>query len=241
MPVGWEAIELYPPYRADTWNPALAPLWAENDLLASVLRRNLIDNKLREIDPNAHARKRMAKLIADFESLLEGDEEPLHQFVKSNPELLCPTHNRMWSKLPLGDRVTDFVFREPAGQYTLVELERASLALFREDGQQRAELTHAIDQVTDWRRYIEDNLRYAQQELKLEGISGNPKCLVVIGRQATLTPEMRRKLVTIQNGMPWLKLMTYDDVLSNARSTFENIVGPIWDPGPNMEVYLLQG
>src|SRR5207248_3150614 len=99
--------------------------------------------------------KKMAKIIVDCNALLDGPEEPLHQFIKSNPGLLCPTHYRVWSKLSLGRRDTDFVFREASGEYLLVELEGPSRPLFRTDGQQREELTHAIDQVMDWRRYIE--------------------------------------------------------------------------------------
>jgi hypothetical protein len=182
IPVGWEAIELFPPYHTDVWNPDLASDWAESDLLGAVLQRNIRDNQFHAIDPNAAARKQMAKLIAECESLLDGNEEPLHQFIKANPELLCPTHYQVWSKLSLGKRDTDFVFREPSGDYLLVELEKPSHLLFRVDGQQREELTHAIDQVTDWRRYIEDNLRTVQQELGLDGISSNPSCLIVIGR-----------------------------------------------------------
>ena len=65
----------------------------------------------------------MARVIADGQKLLDGPEEPLHQFVKINPEILCPTHYKVWSKLSLGKRDTDFVFRQPSGDYLLVELE----------------------------------------------------------------------------------------------------------------------
>jgi hypothetical protein len=121
----------------------------------------------------------------------------------------------------------------------LVEIEKPSHLIFRSDGQQREELTHAIDQITDWRRYIEDNLRTVQNELGLKGISANPSCLIVIGRSASLTEESRRKLIAIQNAMPKLRIMTYDDVIANAKAAAENILGPLWDAGPGVEVYLL--
>ena len=237
LPFGWEAIELFPPYDPDTWDPSLAPLWAEMNLLAAITRHNLWDQKLREIDPNAQARKMMAELILQYESLLAGPEEPLHQFIKKNPQLLCPTHDRVWSKLPLGNRISDFVFREPAGGYLLVELEQPSHLLFRKHGQPRQALNHAIDQVMDWRRYLEDNLSTAQRELGLEGISSNPRCLIVIGRSSSLDEGNRRKLTSMENASPWLKIMTYDDLLANAKATAENILGPLWDAGPNTEVY----
>jgi hypothetical protein len=239
IPAGWEALELFPRYPIEVWNPDTAALWAENDLLAAVLQRNLRDNQFKALDPMAEARKLMARILSECEKLLDGKEEPLHQYIKAHPELLSPTHYRMWSKLSLGKRDTDFVFREPSGDYLLVELESPLRPLFRADGQQREELTHAIDQIVDWRRYIEDNLRTVQQELGLDGISTNPACLIVIGRSSSLNDESRRKLVALQNSMPKIRIMTYDDLIANAKAAAENILGPLWDPGPNAEVYLL--
>jgi hypothetical protein len=124
----------------------------------------------------------------------------------------------------LGKRETDFVFRQPSGDYLLVELEKPSHFLFRNDGQQRAELTHAIDQVMDWRRYIEDNLATVQKELGLEGISSNPSSLIAIGRSSSLDEHGKRKLVTLESAIPKLKIMNYDDMLANARATAENLL-----------------
>jgi hypothetical protein len=146
---------------------------------------------------------------------------------------------RAWSKLRLGSKVTDFVLRESTGDYILVELENPAQPLFRKDGQPSAELTHAVDQTTEWKRYLEDNLSYAQRELGLEGISSSPRRLVVMGRSAQLTEENRRKLVTMENDQPRLKIMTFDDLLTSAQAAFENLLGPLWDPGPNAEVYFL--
>jgi antiviral defense system Shedu protein SduA len=239
LPLGWEAIEIYPSYKPEIWDENLAALWAERDLLAAVARRNLRAEQFRNIDPNAQARKQKTQLLAAFANLLDGPEEPLHQFIKESPQLISPTYARVWSKLRLGARTTDFVLREPNGDYVLVELENPSFALFRKDGQQSAELTHAIDQVTDWKRYLEDNLSYAQRELGLEGISVSPRCLVVIGRSNSLSEENRRKIVAMENDRPRLKIVTYDDLQANAHAAFQNLLGPLWDPGPNAEVYFL--
>jgi Shedu protein SduA, C-terminal len=235
--VGWRTIEVYPEFNADTWNPDIAALWAETDLLAAVARRNLQEAHYAALDPHAAARQRMIELLRQLEEHLNGPEEPLHQFIRQYPQLLSPTYTSVWSKLPLGNRATDFVFKEPPTDYLLVELERASHRLFREDGQQKEELTHAIDQVMDWRRYIEDNHDTVQRELGLQGISVNPRALVVIGRRAILTPVNERKLVTMNNATPRLRILTYDDVLTSARATAENMLGPLWTPGTNAQVY----
>src|SRR5206468_827670 len=106
---GWQEIEVYGPFSAAIWRPEVARMWAETDLLAAVARRNLQDAQFRAIDPNAAARKRVALLLEEFQGILNGPEEQVHQFIRDHPELLSPTHTRMWSKLPLGARVTDFI------------------------------------------------------------------------------------------------------------------------------------
>ena len=108
--------------------------------------------------------------------------------------------------MPFGGRDSDFVFREPAGEYLLVEIERPSRRLFRKDGQQHEELTHAVNQVLDWYRYIEDNVDTVRRELKLDGIGIRPDALVVLGRSSMLDEENRRKLQTLRNHHPTIRI-----------------------------------
>ena len=64
-------------------------------------------------------------------------------------------------------------------------------------------------------------------------------CLIVIGRSAHLTSENRGMLTAIENQTPKLKIMTFDDVLANARAVVENTLGPLWDMGPSTQVFYL--
>lgn len=237
LKMGWQALEFYPPLDLAYWKPEYAPLWAENDLLAAVTRQQFADAHFKALDPNVTARKTFQHLFDQFMALLKGPEEPLHQFLKQHPELLCPTHLRMWSKLRLGDRVTDFVFLQPANEYLLVEIESPLRELFRKDGQQREELTHAFNQILDWRVYIEDHLEKVQTELGLGKISPNPSSLIVIGRSSSLTDENRRKITALQSQIPKLRILTYEDVLENAKALAENLFGPIGLTGDNVEFY----
>jgi hypothetical protein len=143
----------------------------------------------------------------------------------------------MWPKLQLGATVTDFVFCDATQDYLLVELERSTLPLFRQDGHPTADLTHAQGQILDWKRYLEDNLQTVQRELGLAGITPNPNGLLVIGRSHTLHPRDRRKLQTMANESPKLRVMTYDDLYENAKAVFENLLGPLWDPGGATQIY----
>jgi hypothetical protein len=72
------------------------------------------------------------------------------------------------SELRLGaDYVVDLVIAsdEASGGmvYTLIELERPQDIPFKANGDKRARLSHALDQVGNWKRWIEDNRREARR------------------------------------------------------------------------------
>jgi len=240
LPVGWQTIEIYPPLGDEYWKPEFAPMWAELDLLAAIAQTNAMSSALRALDGRGAARKHYSELLDEFGKLLEGPEEPAHQFLKQHPELLCPTFDRYWSKMPFGNRVSDFVFREPDNDYLLVEIEAPHRELFRKDNQQREELTHAINQTTDWIQYITDNKQKVEEELGLTGISTNPRTLVVIGRSASLTEDSRHKLATLQALQNKLRILTYDDLIASARANLERILGPLDMKGQNVELYFFK-
>jgi hypothetical protein len=240
LAVGWEAIEIYAPFESAMWRPELASDWAEFDLLAASARHNLRQKQLDAIDPRAATRRQYGERLKEFRSLLDGPEADLQAFLEDNPELLSPTHLRMWKKVPLGRRFTDFVFKEP-NEYVLVELEAPSRPLFRKDGQQSEELTHAIKQVNDWLRYIEDNPDTVRRELGLEGISTHPECLIVIGRSASLNEQDQRQLVTMQGTMPKFRILTYDDAVVAATQSITNLLGSIPQTEGAVEIYYKWG
>ncbi len=111
--------------------------------------------------------------------------------------------------------------------------------LFIKDGNTSRKLDHARGQIQDWKRYLEDNLATVQREIGLVGISANPNSIVVIGRSESLAEDNRRKLVTIENEAPRLKIMTYDDVYANAKAVVENVLGPLWNVQGNTQIYYL--
>jgi hypothetical protein len=129
LPVGWEAIEIYTRLPEGLWRPEYAPMWAELDLLSVIAQQNIIKNALHQLDGRGAAREKYSGLIDQFEALLAGPEEPCHQFLKANPELICPTYDAPWSKVRFGKHVSDFVFREPRNDYLLVEIEAPPEAL----------------------------------------------------------------------------------------------------------------
>jgi hypothetical protein len=235
--VGWQAVEIYPLLDEAYWRPEYARDWAQLDLQFAIMQRNFVKSELHSLDGRVAARERCAKLLEQFETLLAGPEEPCHQFLKANPELLCASYATAWSKVPFGDHVSDFVFREPHNDYLLVEIEAPHRALFRKDGHPRQALVHAMSQIEDWLGYIQDNKARVERELDFFGISATPRTLVVIGRSESLTEDNRRSLCVMESQRPKLKIMTYDDLIVRARKQFERHFGPLSLRGQNLEIY----
>jgi hypothetical protein len=227
LQTGWRAIEVYPLIAERHWLPEAALQWAETDLLFALFQRNTRDQELAALDGRAEKRRQVVALLSEFETLLAGAEEPMHQFLKKNPILLYPTYDRLWSKVPFGAYVGDFVVRESPDDYVLVEIEAPHRELFRRNGHLRHEFTHAIGQITDWLAYLADHRAEVAAKYDMRGISVSPRGLIVIGRSRGLTDDHRRKLATIQERQPRLRILTYDDVIANARAVFEKILGPL--------------
>ena len=70
------ALELLPRFDADYWKPEFALLWAETDLLAASLACSFVMASLRVLIRTPRPRKNFTSVIAEFETLLDGPEEP---------------------------------------------------------------------------------------------------------------------------------------------------------------------
>jgi hypothetical protein len=240
LPVGWDFIEVFFSTDISYWKPEYTRVWAENDLLASVVAAQFRERHFHDLDPKAAARTELGNLLGNYKNLLDSvpqREEILQVFLKDHPVLLCPSAIKIRPKLEFGSRITDFVFREASGEYLLVEIEPSTSTLFVKNGDTSSELNHARNQILSWRRYIEDNLHTVQKELDLPGISAHPRALLVIGRSQTIDEKNRRTLVSLENESPSTRILTYDDVYDNAKALIENLLGPLWLSIGTTEIY----
>lgn len=64
LAVGWECIEIFPDTVIEEWKVESAALWAEADLLGSVVIAQNREHQLRSLDPRAEARRNYAELLA---------------------------------------------------------------------------------------------------------------------------------------------------------------------------------
>ncbi|MFC1914163.1 Shedu anti-phage system protein SduA domain-containing protein [Chloroflexota bacterium] len=242
LPVGWDCIEIFPFTDVSYWKPEYAHVWADNDILATVVAHHQRERMYDTLDPNATARRRFSNLLQEYNRLLDTEpekEEILQKYLTSHPELLCPASTAIWPKLAIGANVTDFVFKEVLGNYLLVELEKSTDPLFLIKGDRSKELKHAQDQISEWKRYIADNLSTVRTELGLTDISSNPRSLIVIGRSKHLSASNRRILQTMETDSPKNKIITYDELYENTKAIIENLFGPLWAEAGDTRVYAL--
>ena len=162
----------------------------------------------------------LAKLISEAQ-----DERPLQNFFKHNPGLLVQLvrggHGRwVFPKPKLGsEHVPDFMICEQdSGGYHwhLVELENPNYVALTKQGQQTAHLTHAIQQVKNWRIWLRDNSRYAQHELGYADLDSEFHAIIVIGRRNELDPEDLKRYRELSDDK--VEIMSYDRLIDRVVS-----------------------
>jgi hypothetical protein len=224
----WEKLRVFDDIRANTWNPEKAELRATADVLAFVTRQLLgidgssLDEDETPIEAKQASADVLRDLVAEFERLLVDAtrEEELQVYLKEHPELLDLRAISVEPKVPLGaEYVTDFVLRLPDDHYVLVEIERASHALYTQASNPTAAFSHAVQQVQDWLDWSYEHLSYLRQRYPE---IHQPQGLVVIGRRESMTVRGRRALRR-HNAENSVRVITYDDLLDGVRAIANNL------------------
>jgi hypothetical protein len=157
------------------------------------------------------------------------DEKPIQAFFEVNPSMLVQLfrygHGRwVFARPRLGsEHIPDFMVcgLDSAGpHWHLVELESPTCPVLRQDGQPRAEFTHARQQIGDWRIWLRKNNQYAQSQLGYVGLDSEFKATIVMGRRKDLSPKHRERYRELSRDN--IEVMSYDRVLeqviNNART-----------------------
>jgi hypothetical protein len=155
-------------------------------------------------------------LRSEFVQLLNASprEEDLQQLIARNPLILhqFPAELILAKPRILTSFVADFGVLTPAKELVLIELEKASTPLLKQDGGKAAELTHALDQAASWLQVVDDH-RLAF----LDGINlskdqvGHITAVVIAGRDANYNQDHLRRLKA--GNANRIKILTYDDLL----------------------------
>ncbi len=161
----------------------------------------------------------------------EKSEESLQKLLSKNPTLLAPHVVGSWGayvipKPKLGaEYVPDFLLlgvNSNGLDWLMVEIEGARHPIVIRDGSLSKQTRHAVKQVQDWREWLTDNVKYAQDELGYYGLTNRAPGLVVIGRSDPTTERQRSRS---QSGDAGIKIHSWDWLL---RSALNRLDDPLW-------------
>lgn len=158
-------------------------------------------------------------------------EEDVQRFLTDNKQFLIQHlgggHGRyVLPKPKLGkDLVPDYLLAEMDSEgihWHGVELESPSTPMFTAKGEPTARLTHAIQQVRDWREWLKHNIDQANRPdsedgLGLVGIDGNLPATILVGRRKSYPPKFnayRRQTTQDSN----IAIHSYDWLIDQAQS-----------------------
>lgn len=141
-------------------------------------------------------------------------EEDIQAFLEQHPvffSLFIPT--KLMAKPPILTRYkADFAILTSRKELLLVEIERATLKLLKQDGGLHSKLQHAVDQVRDWLRTLDDHRVAALDALglTLDEVAA-VKGVVIAGR----TPHDKKQIRIFRSlSFPEISVYTYEDLLS---------------------------
>ena len=147
-------------------------------------------------------------------------EEELHQWLNTPNHyiFLDPHISKVWSKLSLGEHITDFVIQRSDSTYLLVEIEPGNTPIFtKTKSEPTAAFNHACQQVRDWQRYVRDNVHTVRTELGLSDIY-EPQGMAVIGRSAEIATKAASLRWRDMKNTYSIDVYTYDELCERIRS-----------------------
>jgi hypothetical protein len=215
----WDKIEVSQTFGARRWGVEYATTRGSLDPLRFVAAHLMHMTDATQADVLSG----LETITEEFETLLArpSREEDIQAFLSEHPVLLSPTAANVFPKHRLGERfVCDFAVERAERDYVLVEIEPATHPLFTRQANPSHQLSHAQQQVEDWREWVTQHVAYAQQTLP--GIS-DPDCWIILGRSDTLSGSDRVRLGRRNRELPHITIMTYDDLLSRARRYVDNL------------------
>jgi hypothetical protein len=161
-------------------------------------------------------------------------ESDLQYFFEDNPIMLIQYlggGQGRWvipQKALGSEYVTDFLIADKDSlgfHWQAVELEHPFKKAYKKNGDPTHEMTHAIQQIRNWRSWLQDNLNYAQRNIKENGlglteITPDLPGLIIIGRrneESQMHRIKRRNLGKDSN----IKIHTYDWLYDRAKERVE--------------------
>ncbi|MDO9713161.1 Shedu anti-phage system protein SduA domain-containing protein [Paracraurococcus lichenis] len=152
------------------------------------------------------------------------DEPVFQNFLSNHPQLPDPLAIRVWPKPDLfGFKEPDYIVQRADGTYMVVEIECPGKPLVTSGGHLSADVTHAEQQATDYRRTL--LRKYADLRVYLPGFQ-EPDCLVVVGVERDLDEAQKQVLHDANRNRTHLRIVGFDWLLDRGRTIASNMTHP---------------
>ncbi len=141
------------------------------------------------------------QVIADLQTAINNNSEvELLAILKQNSFLFYELFARKYAIQPIfheinfgGELRCDFAWlndNSDGPEWTLVEIEKPKMSLFKQNNDPTHELNHALEQVTSWRRYFNEN--HAEKR-RIFGAVGRFRYILVVGEKPSWEIEHAAK------------------------------------------------
>ena len=150
------------------------------------------------------------------------EEVKFQEYLEKYPQILDPMAYEVWPRPDLhGFKEPDFIVRRSDNSYLVVEIETPAKLLITGANQLSASATQAITQATQYRRFLVERMQEVRAHLPA---FDDPDCLVVIGREDSLTPDQRVALAADNQSRTKLRVVGFDWLLRRAEAVTSNTV-----------------
>ncbi len=175
------------------------------------------------------ALRNLKELIVDKET-----EDRFHECIGQFPKLLIPGVINCYSKpqlrYPSGKKSPngksfvepDFIFCVGHEMYEIVEIERSNKRTQRSNGQNRAEVTQANFQLTEFEHLIENHPDQVREQFPGIPNATNRQKVLVIGEDNSKNPEVMR------GQFPAVRVETWTEIVSRAEKIVPTIKDDPW-------------
>ncbi len=171
--------------------------------------------------PSPTTRADLESVCNEYQRLIEDEsvrEEALQHFLHDHPILLSPAHEAVIPKQEIGcgrEYEIDFVIREPASRYLIVEIEKPSTRIMTKAGNFTAEFNHAERQMLDFISWIESNLHTARTAMP---DIATPRGVIVVGHTKQLDDSGRARMAAKSAATrAKYEFFCFDELLERAR------------------------
>ncbi len=165
-----------------------------------------------------YTKRALETIVKDFRVLIVKKgvkESELQSFIENNPIVLnCFSPQLIQPKARVGNFYeTDFVIQNTKNELLLIEIEKPETSLFKNNGDQHHQLTHAFDQIENWLLEARKDRFGFIRNLKMNEVSidktTNIRGVLIAGRTKDKEFEFLEKIRLRGN----IDFYTYDELL----------------------------